>query len=225
VDVDTVEEERERYLNLLESCDLSDTAKKEFRACLDALAFSTYCLPSQPWVTSSPFIDVVCVEGQSIALHCQRLPRRCLTVDSTGRVVAPESARTWAWKVTTINHRRLLDNLGRAQRGNGAARARIIPGHSRRSCRVGAAATRLAAISSLFQRGNPSLSSSKHRFQASIFHLHTVRRLQAKKASSEHVRTYPRSSIRAIQRIAAVSRPAHAEPLPQRAHDAISPHL
>jgi hypothetical protein len=55
----------------------------------------------------------------------------------------------------------------------------------------------LAAISSLFQRGNPSLSSYKHRFQASIFHLHTVRWLQAKKASSEHVRTNPRSSIRA----------------------------
>ena len=87
------------------------------------------------------------------------------------------------------------------------------------------AATRLPAISSLFQRGNPSLSSYKHRFQASIFHLHTVRWLQAKKASSEHVRTNPRSSIRAIQRIAAVSRPAHAEPLPQRAHDDISPHL
>ena len=61
-----------------------------------------------------------------------------------------------------------------------------------------------------FQRGNPSLSSYKHRFQASIFHLHTVRWLQAKKASSEHVRTYPRSSIiRAIQRFAAVSRRAH----------------
>ena len=61
------------------------------------------------------------------------------------------------------------------------------------------AATRLAAISSLFQRGNPSLSSSKHRFQASIFHLRAVRRLQAKResASSEHVRTYPRSIIRA----------------------------
>jgi hypothetical protein len=86
-------------------------------------------------------------------------------------------------------------------------------------------ATRLAAISSLLQRGNPSLSSSKHRFQASIFHLRAVRRLQAKKASSEHVRTNPRSSIRAIQRIAAVSRPAHAEPLPQRAYDAISPHI
>ena len=191
------------------------------------MACSTYCLPSQPWVTSSPFIDVVCVEGQSIALHCQRLPRRCLTVDSTGRVVAPESARTWAWKVTTINHRRLLDNLGRAQRGNGAARARIIPGHSRRSCRVGATATRLPAISSLFQRGNPSLSSYRHRFQASIFHLRTVRWLQAKResASSEHVRTYPRSSIRVIQRFAAVSRPAHTKPLPQRAYDAISPHI
>ena len=89
------------------------------------------------------------------------------------------------------------------------------------------AATRLAAISSPFQRGNRSLSSSKHRFQASIFHLHTVRWLQAKResASSEHVRTYPRSSIRAIQRIAAVSRPAHTKPLPQRAYDAISPHL
>ena len=87
------------------------------------------------------------------------------------------------------------------------------------------AATRLAAISSLFQRGNPSLSSSKHRFQASIFYLRAVRRLQAKKASSEHVRTNPRSSIRAIQRIAAVSRPAHTKPLPQRAYDAISPHI
>ena len=102
VDVDAVEEERERYLNLLESCDLADMAKKEIRARLDALAFSTYCLPSQPWVTSSPFIDLVCLEGQSIALHCQKLPSRCLRVDFTGRVVATEAARTWAWKVVEL---------------------------------------------------------------------------------------------------------------------------
>ena len=102
VDVDAVEEERKRYLNLLESCDLADTVKEEFRARLDALAFSTYYLPSQPWVTSSPFIDLVNLEGQSIALHCQKLPSRCLRVDSTGRVVATEAARTWAWKVVEL---------------------------------------------------------------------------------------------------------------------------
>ena len=99
VDVDAVQEEYQRCVTLLDASDLGDRVKIRYRECLEELVCSTYCLPSQPWITSSPFVDVLNLDGDLFLLHCQTLPGCCLRMDATGRAQVTEAAKTWTWKL------------------------------------------------------------------------------------------------------------------------------
>jgi hypothetical protein len=81
VDVDTVQEEYQRYVTLLDVSDLGDQTKTRYRESLEELVCLTHCLPSQPWITSSPFVDVLNLDGDLFLLHCQTLPGCCLRMD------------------------------------------------------------------------------------------------------------------------------------------------